>query len=110
MLLLCVLPLGHGLCCILYHPRTHTHCLSISLSSPPSCDCTCTCDVRMRVGVLLQQSEVAEAAAMCAAAGAWLVLDNTYEDFVYKGRSHHCMSGPNILNVFSFSKAYGMMG
>lgn len=61
-------------------------------------------------GVLLPKSELEAAAAACAAAGAWLVLDNTYEDFVYGGRSHHCLSGPNIINIFSFSKAYGMMG
>jgi hypothetical protein len=35
------------------------------------CDCA-------RAGVLLQQSEVADAAAMCAAAGTWLVQVNTY--------------------------------
>ncbi len=39
----------------------------------------------------------------------WLVLDDTYEDFVYNGR-HHCPSAPHVLHVFSFSKAHGMMG
>lgn len=47
---------------------------------------------------------------MCAAVGTWLVLDNTYEHFLYEGRNHHCISGPNVIHVFSFSKAYGMMG
>lgn len=61
-------------------------------------------------GVLLPRAELEAAAEMCAAAGAWLVLDNTYEDFVYGARSHSCLAGPNIINVFSFSKAYGMMG
>lgn len=61
-------------------------------------------------GILLPKEELQAAAAMCAAAGTWLILDNTYEDFLYEGRSHHCISGPNVINVFSFSKAYGMMG
>jgi hypothetical protein len=59
------------------------------------------------VGVLLPREELEAAAAMCAAAGTWLVLDNTYEDFLYEGRSHHTVSGPNVISVFSFSKAYG---
>ena len=33
-----------------------------------------------------------------------------YEDFVYGGRVHYCASGPHIIHLFSFSKAYGMMG
>lgn len=61
-------------------------------------------------GVLLPAAELESAAAMCAAAGAWIILDNTYEDFVYNGGKHHCVCGHNVLHVFSFSKAYGMMG
>ena len=38
------------------------------------------------------------------------VLDNTYEHFVYGGREHYCAAGSNVINIFSFSKAYGMMG
>jgi len=30
--------------------------------------------------------------------------------FMYGGRQHHCLEGPHIVNIFSFSKAYGMMG
>lgn len=33
-----------------------------------------------------------------------------YEHFVYDGRQHHCVGGPNVLHIFSFSKAFGMMG
>jgi aspartate/methionine/tyrosine aminotransferase len=57
--------------------------------------------------VLLPKEELEAAAAMCAAAGTWLILDNTYEDFLYEGRSHHTVSGSNVISVFSFSKAYG---
>eukprot|EP01024_Parvocaulis_polyphysoides_P035470 TRINITY_DN31422_c0_g3_i1.p3 TRINITY_DN31422_c0_g3~~TRINITY_DN31422_c0_g3_i1.p3 ORF type:complete len:205 (-),score=29.71 TRINITY_DN31422_c0_g3_i1:232-846(-) len=38
-------------------------------------------------------------------------MDNTYEHFVYDAeRSHHCVDHPNVVHIFSFSKAYGMMG
>eukprot|EP00927_Polykrikos_kofoidii_P048513 TRINITY_DN42788_c0_g1_i1.p1 TRINITY_DN42788_c0_g1~~TRINITY_DN42788_c0_g1_i1.p1 ORF type:complete len:496 (-),score=67.84 TRINITY_DN42788_c0_g1_i1:66-1418(-) len=77
---------------------------------------------------------------VCRAHGCWLVMDNTYEDFTYRNelpRSeksqpteailaekavttlssqesqvalHSCVSGAHVVNVFSFSKAYGMMG
>ena len=30
--------------------------------------------------------------------------------FMYDGRKHVCAEGSNIINIFSFSKAYGMMG
>ncbi|GAV60975.1 Aminotran_1_2 domain-containing protein [Cephalotus follicularis] len=46
----------------------------------------------------------------CRDAGSWLVVDNTYEYFMYDGLKHSCMEGNHIVNVFSFSKAYGMMG
>ena len=42
--------------------------------------------------------------------GAWLVLDNTYEHFVYGDSKHHTIGADNVINLFSFSKAYGMMG
>lgn len=29
---------------------------------------------------------------------------------MYDGRKHTCVEGNHIVNVFSFSKAYGMMG
>lgn len=61
-------------------------------------------------GVLLTQAELHRAADLCATAGTWLVLDNTYEDFVYGEGRHHCVGGPHVISLFSFSKAYGMMG
>ena len=30
--------------------------------------------------------------------------------FMYDGLKHTCVEAPHIVNVFSFSKAYGMMG
>ncbi|KAG8053218.1 hypothetical protein GUJ93_ZPchr0001g30873 [Zizania palustris] len=47
---------------------------------------------------------------LCRDAGAWLVVDNTYEYFMYDGREHYCLEDNHIVNIFSFSKAYGMMG
>ncbi|KAM0060276.1 putative aminotransferase, class-I, pyridoxal-phosphate-binding, aminotransferase, class I/classII [Helianthus debilis subsp. tardiflorus] len=47
---------------------------------------------------------------ICENAGCWLVVDNTYEYFMYDGLKHSCIEGNHILNIFSFSKAYGMMG
>ncbi len=32
------------------------------------------------------------------------------EHFVYDGAEHVCVAAPHILHVFSFSKAFGMMG
>jgi len=61
-------------------------------------------------GVLLSNEELDRAASLCAKAGVWLVLDNTYEEFVFDDRKHYCPAGDNVLHLFSFSKAYGMMG
>ena len=55
-------------------------------------------------GVLLSKEELDRAAALCAAAGTWLVVDNTYEQFVFDERGHHCPAGSNVIHIFSFSK------
>ncbi|KAL0905786.1 hypothetical protein M5K25_024224 [Dendrobium thyrsiflorum] len=47
---------------------------------------------------------------LCKSVGAWLVVDNTYEYFMYDDLEHSCIEDDHIVNVFSFSKAYGMMG
>jgi katanin p60 ATPase-containing subunit A1 len=47
---------------------------------------------------------------LCRDAGCWLVVDNTYEYFMYDGLKHSCVEGDHIVNIFSFSKAYGIMG
>lgn len=47
---------------------------------------------------------------ICREAGSWLIVDNTYEYFMYDGRKHSCIEGDHIVNIFSFSKAYGIMG
>ncbi len=55
-------------------------------------------------GVLLSREALERAAQLTARAGAWLVMDNTYEHFVYEGLQHHCISAPHIIHLFSFSK------
>jgi aspartate/methionine/tyrosine aminotransferase len=57
----------------------------------------------------MKPEEVERAAALCAEAGAWLVLDNTYEHFVFGEGRHHCAAGPHVIHIFSFSKA-SMLG
>ena len=41
---------------------------------------------------------------MTRAAGTWLVVDNTYESFLFSGSEHVTIGGPNTVHVFSFSK------
>ena len=45
----------------------------------------------------------------------WLVVDETYYQFLYEGVSHswacsHALEYENIVHVFSMSKSYGMPG
>lgn len=67
----------------------------------PVTDCLRVC---FATGVLLDRAELERASQMCAAAGAWLIVDNTYEHFVYDGGVHICVSGSHVINLFSFSK------
>lgn len=40
-----------------------------------------------------------------------LMEDNWFfRYFMYDGLKHKCVEGDHIVNIFSFSKAYGMMG
>tara|TARA_B110001452_G_scaffold118120_1_gene97980 strand:+ start:125 stop:1501 length:1377 start_codon:yes stop_codon:yes gene_type:complete len=62
-------------------------------------------------GVMIPRPTLEAFSAVCEQNGIWLVLDNTYEHFAYEGEAtHSCLEGEHIINVFSFSKAYGMMG
>jgi aspartate/methionine/tyrosine aminotransferase len=53
------------------------------------------CNPNNPTGVLLAREELDRAAALTGAAGAWLVIDNTYGQFVYEGRQHYCPAGPH---------------
>ena len=61
-------------------------------------------------GIALTRQELDRAASLTARAGAWLLIDNTYADFTFDGREHYCPRGPNVVHLFSMSKAFGMMG
>lgn len=64
-------------------------------------------------GVTMPDAMLHRISALCAKYGSWLCVDNTYEHFTYEedgGCPHTCVGGDHVLNVFSFSKAYGMMG
>ncbi len=58
----------------------------------------------MHAGVLMSKTELQRARKLCEQAGAWLIVDNTYEHFTYDGRQHTCVSGPHVVNIFSMSK------
>jgi len=40
----------------------------------------------------------------------WLISDEAYEDFIYGDAVHYSPTGDNVINVWSFSKGYGMAG
>ncbi|CAH9083119.1 unnamed protein product [Cuscuta europaea] len=61
-------------------------------------------------GTYIPESLLTRISDLCKQAGCWLLVDNTYEYFMYDGRKHVCLEGNHIVNIFSFSKAYGMMG
>ncbi|XP_059303260.1 aromatic aminotransferase ISS1 [Lycium ferocissimum] len=61
-------------------------------------------------GTYIPESLLKRISDICKEAGCWLVIDNTYEYFMYDDRKHVCIEANHIVNIFSFSKAYGMMG
>ena len=64
-------------------------------------------------GVMIPADTLRELAQLCKASGSWLVVDNAYDYFAYPREGHaphSCVEGPHIINTFSFSKSYGMMG
>ncbi|XP_059658061.1 aromatic aminotransferase ISS1-like [Cornus florida] len=61
-------------------------------------------------GVCIPESLLKRISDICRSSGSWLVVDNAYEYFVYDGFKHSCVEGNHVINLFSFSKAYGMMG
>ncbi|KAL9250451.1 Aromatic aminotransferase ISS1-like protein [Drosera capensis] len=61
-------------------------------------------------GTCMPQSLLERISEICKDTGSWLVVDNAYEYFVHDGSKHYCIDGKHVVNLFSFSKAYGMMG
>ncbi|EKX40945.1 hypothetical protein GUITHDRAFT_75075 [Guillardia theta CCMP2712] len=62
--------------------------------------------LRQRLGDV-DKPKVKELRSLCASSSVWLVCDTGYE---YENVPHACVEGENVLNLFSFSKSYGMMG
>jgi len=100
-----------------------------AMSGPSPPKLVVICNPCNPTGVLLSKGELEEISNICAQAGAWLVVDETYEDFVWgwagasdpgsssssstapqEPPAHHCVCAPHVVHLFSFSKAYGMMG
>ena len=69
------------------------------------------CTVGNPSGVVMSPKNVELIQDICKIAGSWLVSDETYEYFTYNGAKH---TSPNategVINLYSFSKAYGMPG
>jgi N-succinyldiaminopimelate aminotransferase len=63
-------------------------------------------------GRVLPEAWLAALAAWAEREGVWLISDEVYEDFVYRGAhvSTARFLPERTLSVFSFSKAYGMAG
>ena len=39
-----------------------------------------------------------------------MIAHEAYEDFLYEGITHYSPNGDNVINIYSFSKSYGMAG
>lgn len=67
-------------------------------------------------GAVYPSSTIAEFATLCRKRGIWLVLDETYRDFLPEGmtRPHALLSQPNwrdvAIHLYSFSKSYCIPG
>jgi aspartate/methionine/tyrosine aminotransferase len=61
-------------------------------------------------GTIIPLATLKEISSACQAHGCTLILDNTYRDFVYEGPKPERLSGRHIINVYSFSKNFGMSG
>jgi len=47
---------------------------------------------------------------LCQSHNIWLISDETYEDFVFDGKEHISPQGNNVINLYSFSKCFGLAG
>ena len=63
-------------------------------------------------GVIIPREMLSRMSNLCAKTESWLVVDNTYENFTYEDTitKPTFLSSENVINIFSFSKCYGMMG
>ena len=83
--------------------------MAISFCKPAAVKHACRVNVcadpgTARAGITLSQEELERVSDLAREHGAWLVMDCTYENFLFSGTPHHCPQGPHVVHVFSFSK------
>lgn len=61
-------------------------------------------------GAITPPETIQKIQQLCLDKGLWLVADEAYEDFVFDGATHRSPTGPNVINIFTFSKSYGLAG
>lgn len=66
-------------------------------------------------GYVWPRDDLIRLAQLCKAADAWLVVDQTYYEFLYDGAEHvfpsaTAMGYDKIISIFSLSKVFGMPG
>ncbi|KAK6927442.1 Aminotransferase, class I/classII [Dillenia turbinata] len=61
-------------------------------------------------GTIIPELLFKQISDICRKAGSWLVVDNACEYFTYDGLKPSCIGRKHVINLFSFSKAYGMIG
>ena len=62
-------------------------------------------------GVMYPKETMLRARDICKKYNSWLIVDNTYNLFTYSDdMPHHSVEGSHVINLYSFSKSYGMMG
>ena len=76
-------------------PPALEHACRVHVCADPSTACA---------GITLSREELERVSDLVREHGAWLVMDCTYENFLFSGTPHHCPQGPHVVHVFSFSK------
>eukprot|EP01117_Protostelium_nocturnum_P012981 TRINITY_DN4808_c0_g1_i2.p1 TRINITY_DN4808_c0_g1~~TRINITY_DN4808_c0_g1_i2.p1 ORF type:complete len:389 (+),score=93.72 TRINITY_DN4808_c0_g1_i2:59-1225(+) len=61
-------------------------------------------------GVIYSPSLIQHVQKYCQERGIWIISDEAYEDFVYDGQDHVSTDGPNVINLFTFSKGASLAG
>jgi aspartate/methionine/tyrosine aminotransferase len=64
-------------------------------------------------GAIYPPALIADFARLCARRGLWLILDETYRDFLETQPAHGELAGPErgrVMQLYSFSKAYCIPG
>lgn len=68
------------------------------------------CNPSNPTGALWPQEYVDRLSNLCAENGVWLVSDEAYDYFTFDNTRHYSPKGSHVINLYSFSKSYGMAG